>query len=411
MYSFALSAPQPPTTLRHWTQLEQVARPLVWMHAVSLGETHAAAILLGALRQLLPNLQLLLTHGTATGWAEGTKLLRAGDIQVWQPWDTVDATRRFFHQFHPHIGVVLETEIWPNLIASAQQADVPVLLVNARLSASSLRKALWLKALAKPAYAALTNVYAQTHDDANRLTLLGAKVAGVYGNLKFDITPNAQQVKLGEAARLASAKPVVLLASSREGEEALLLNALKALSDDTRQSVHWLIVPRHPNRFDAVAQLISASGFHAIRRTEWQLDSGPAEIANSHSRLNSKQDFIWLGDSVGEMAFYYSFASAALLGGSFEKLGGQNLIEALACGCPVVMGPHTFNFSQAASLAALSGVAFRANALGSAVHKGLQLCQFQKFDRLLATRFVDQHRGAAQRTAQAIAQQKVLALT
>jgi 3-deoxy-D-manno-octulosonic-acid transferase len=358
-------------------------RPLIWIHAVSLGETRAAAILLKELRSVIPNMRLLLTNGTATGRAEGAKLLIAGDIQVWQPWDTKTATASFFAAFKPKFGILMETEIWPNLISSSKAAHIPMALVNARMSEKSLKQSQrwYTRLLANEAYRALAAVYAQTQDDAVRLAKLGAKVDGVFGNLKFDITPNAEQVAAGNAFRLKHPKPIILLASSREGEEALFLAALQALPKAQRDAAQWLIVPRHPQRFDEVSSLIEAAGFSVSRRSEWQHDT------------------IWLGDSIGEMAFYYSLANAALLGGSFAKLGGQNLIEALACGCPVVMGPHTFNFEEAAELAASSTVAFRVDGLHSGIQCGLQQ---GGFDRSKASGFVAAHRGAATKTALAL---------
>ncbi len=377
---------------------EHIHRPLIWIHAVSLGETRAAAILLKELRLAIPTMRLLLTNGTATGREEGAKLLNNGDIQVWQPWDTRFATQAFFQRFQPSLGVLIETEMWPHLIASANAAQVPVALVNARMSEKSLQTSQrwYANRLASQAYRGLTAVYAQTSADAGRLTRLGAKVNGVLGNLKFDITPNTAQVAAGNAFRLKHHKPIILFASSREGEEAPFLAALHALPKDQQNAAQWLIVPRHPQRFDEVASLIEAAGFGVSRRSHHpDFDT----LSSNAASVQAEQNTLWLGDSIGEMAFYYSLASAALLGGSFAKLGGQNLIEALACGCPVVMGPHTFNFEEAASLAAASGVAFKVNDLESAVQCGLHQ---GGFDRSRAADFVEAHQGAAVQTAQAL---------
>jgi 3-deoxy-D-manno-octulosonic-acid transferase len=363
-------------------------RPLIWIHAVSLGETRAAAILLKELRGAIPHMRLLLTNGTATGRTEGGKLLQSNDLQVWQPWDSRGVTRRFLTHFKPHLGILLETEVWPNLIASAKTFNVPVLLVNARMSEKSLKQTLRLKWLASEAYRNLTGIYAQTPADAARLELIGAKVDGVFGNLKFDITPNTDQLVKAQEMRSALYKPVILFASSREGEEEIFLNSLKALPDKVRASAHWLIVPRHPQRFDAVADLIEAAGFLVARRGHWP--------------MRETDDAVWLGNSLGEMAFYCGLASAALLGGSFEKLGGQNLIEILACGCPVVMGPHTFNFEDASSLAEEAGVAFRVASLEKAICCSLELCAANGFNKNEAYNFVAKHRGAAAKTAIAI---------
>ncbi len=346
------------------------AGPTVWLHAVSLGETRAAAVLVEALRARLPQMRLLLTHGTATGRAEGVKLLLAGDLQAWQPWDTPAAVARFLAHFKPNLGILMETEVWPNLVAGCQRQGVPLTLVNARLSDKSLSQSQRLAWLARPAFAGLTGVWAQTQQDADRLQTLGAKVQGVMGNLKFDAIPNPAQVAQGKLWRAHTVKPVVMFASSREGEELALLKILKefeALALDDKavcainsivNQVQWLIVPRHPQRFAVVAELISANGFTVQRRSAWGAD-GPVQ--------GTQAPTIWLGDSLGEMALYYGLADVALLGGSFEPLGGQNLIEAAACGCPVVMGPHTFNFSEAADQARVSGAAQRVGNLSQAV--------------------------------------------
>jgi 3-deoxy-D-manno-octulosonic-acid transferase len=370
-------------------------RPLIWIHAVSLGETRAAAILLAALRERWPRMRLLLTHGTATGRAEGGKLLRAGDAQVWQPWDTLAATRRFVAHFRPDAGVLMETEIWPNLIGAGQRAGVPLVLSNARLSKKSLRGARRAALLLRPAYAALAAVWAQTEADAARLRQAGAGNVAVLGNLKFDAAPDAAAVTRGQAwrARLGEAKPVVMLASSREGEEAMLLDAIRARP---QLVVQWLIVPRHPQRFDTVADLIGAAGWSVSGRSGWPGDALPAADGST----------VWLGDSLGEMAAYYTLADAALLGGSFAPLGGQNLIEAAACGCPVVMGPHTFNFDQAACQALAAGAARRAVDMADAVAQAAALLQDPAQHRAMAQAaraFAVSQRGAAARTAEALA--------
>jgi 3-deoxy-D-manno-octulosonic-acid transferase len=372
--------------------------PLIWIHAVSLGETRTAALLLAALRAQLPGMRLLLTNGTATGRAEGAQLLRPGDLQVWQPWDTRSATRRFLAHFQPSLGLLIETEVWPNLSAACQASGVPLVLVNARLSEKSMRQALRLAWLARPAFGALTAVWAQSRADAQRLRQIGAPEPQVLGNLKFDAQPDAQQLAQGKAWRARNARPVLFLASAREGEEAALLRALSALSalQTPLPDVQWLIVPRHPQRFAEVAALIESQGFKVSRRSQW-LD-GPAPDDASPRTL-------WLGDSLGEMALYYGLADVALLGGSFEPFGGQNLIEAAACACPVVMGPHTFNFTQAAELAVAAGGAQRVASLAQGVETALALVQAPAQRAVMANAamaFAHAHRGAARQTAEAV---------
>ena len=393
-----------PERFGHYTQAAAQAgeSPYVWVHAVSLGETRAAAVLLQALRAAQPGVRILLTHGTATGRAQGRSLLQPGDVQVWQPWDTPAVVQRFLTHFKPCLAVVLETEVWPNWVAHCRQAQVPMVLVNARMSDKSMQQALRLSWLSRPAYAGLYAVWAQTEDDATRLRTLGAQVQGVLGNLKFDAKPDAQQLAQALVWKQQCQRPVVLLASSREGEEALWLDALQALKDnaidaqDHIHAAHWLVVPRHPQRFDEVAQAMTQRGWHVSRRSTWV--DGPDLTHDDGNTL-------WLGDSLGEMALYYGLSDAALLGGSFEPLGGQNLIEATACGCPVLMGPHTFNFAEAAELALDAGAALRVEDMAQAVTTALQMVRFSPDENAhvaACLAFTQQHRGAAQRTAEVL---------
>lgn len=358
----------------------------LWVHAVSLGETRAAAILVAALREARPDLRILLTHGTATGRAEGQRLLREGDVQAWLPWDTPAAVRRFLNHFQPSAGILMETEVWPNLAAACKERDVPLALANARLSEKSLAQARRLSGLSRPAYGALRAAWAQTQGDARRLAAAGATVKGVFGNLKFDAQPDEAQLREGRDWRSASGRRVVMFASSREGEEEMFLRAIVPHRD-----IQWLLVPRHPQRFDAVAAMVAQAGLTVSRRSTWVDAPAPADV--------------WIGDSLGEMALYYAMADAALLGGSFAPLGGQNLIEAAACGCPVVMGPHTFNFADAAELAQEAGAALRVGSMEEGVDRAVALVR-DATARAAASaageRFAAEHRGAAAKTAQAV---------
>jgi 3-deoxy-D-manno-octulosonic-acid transferase len=358
----------------------------LWIHAVSLGETRAAAILVEALRQAQPGVRILLTHGTATGRAEGQRLLREGDAQAWLPWDTPGAVRRFLEHFRPCAGILMETEVWPNLAAACHGRGIPLALANARLSEKSLAQARRLTRLSRPAYGVLRAVWAQTEGDARRLALAGATVQGVFGNLKFDANPGPALLAQGRDWRSTSPQPVVMFASSREGEEVEFLRAIPA-----HPGVQWLLVPRHPQRFDEVAALVVQAGLSVARRSAWDDAPAPAQV--------------WIGDSLGEMPMYYAMADAALLGGSFAPLGGQNLIEAAACGCPVVMGPHTFNFSEAAELAQQAGAARRVASMEEGVRVAVELVR-DAAARAEAVRaseaFAAAHRGAAEKTATAI---------
>ena len=399
-----------------YTQPAETASELVWVHAVSLGETRTAAVLLGALRARHPCLRILLTHGTATGRAEGAGLLRSGDVQVWQPWDSPAAVARFFDHFKPRLGLLMETEVWPCKVAAARLRGVPLVLVNARLSEKSFRQAWRVAPISLPAFGALSAVYAQTEEDAQRFRRLGAAVKGVFGSLKFDAAPDVGQQVRGQAWRHAAGMPVVLFASSREGEENEFLRQIVPLAQviparvatdliatdsagkATPQRFKPLIVPRHPQRFDEVEALARQQGLRVSRRSSWPA-GGP------FTSIEAQQADVWLGDSLGEMALYYALSDVALLGGSFAPLGGQNLIEAAACGCPVVMGPHTFNFTEAAELAQAEGAAIRVVDMSEAVRCAIGLLnEPQALAKAAAAglAFAARNRGATEKTLEAL---------
>ena len=364
----------------------------LWLHAVSLGETRAAAALIVALRERRPGLRLLLTHSTATGRAAGRELLREGDRQTWLPFDTPGAVKRFLAHFSPSIGVLMETEVWPNLLPAAQARGVPLVLANARLSERSRRRGERFDAILRPAVEALSLALAQSEADAQRLRSAGAREVRVCGNLKYDLAPDATLLARGQAWRAALARPVLLFAVSREGEEAPLLGAWTRVRRTLASPPLLVIVPRHPQRFDEVAALMRASGLTLARRSDWGELPGAAALAAD----------AWLGDSMREMPLYYGLAQVALLGGSFAPLGGQNLIEAAACGCPVVMGPHTFNFAEAAELADAAGAATRVEGIEAGLAQALALLADAQRLAEASQRsraFAAEHRGAAARMA------------
>ena len=361
----------------------------VWVHAVSLGETRAASALVDALRERFPGVKVLITHSTATGREAGTALLREGDAQAWLPYDTPGSVRRFVKHWRPEIGLLMETEVWPLLLAEAEAAGVPMLLVNARLSENSLRQGQRFAALLRPAAQRLKLALAQTEADATRLRAMGVPEVRVTGNLKYDIAVDTALLERGRAWAAALPRPVLMLAVSREGEEAALLAAWARQPAPRPQ---LLIVPRHPQRFDEVAGLVAAAGLSLSRRSSWS--DAPRTDAD-----------VWLGDSMREMPLYYGLARVALLGGSFEPLGGQNLIEAAACGCPVLAGPHTFNFAEATELALAAGAAERCTAMGEAIARGVALCADSDSAASMSKRalaFAAAHRGAARRMVEAL---------
>lgn len=362
---------------------------LIWVHAVSVGETRAAQPLIEGLQARWPGHRILLTGMTSTGREAGLQVYGEQVIQAYLPYDYPGAVARFFRHFAPEFGVLMETEIWPNLLAAAKRRQIPVLLANARLSARSARGYGKLPALLRPAFAALAGVAAQTDGDAQRLAGLGAPRIEVCGNLKFDVQPPAERISLGQAWRAAlGGRPVWLAASTREGEEALILEALARIAIP---DLLLVLVPRHPQRFDEVAGLLEKQGRRVLRRS-----AGLPQPATE----------VWLGDSMGEMAAYYALADLAFIGGSLLPLGGQNLIEAAACGCPVLVGPHTFNFLQATEDAIAAGAALRVGdpaALGAAVDRLLREKAELAAMRRAAGEFAAAHQGAAQRTLDFIA--------
>jgi 3-deoxy-D-manno-octulosonic-acid transferase len=406
--------------LRHWGErflgsgARTAAAPraaVIWVHAVSVGETRAAQPLIEQLAQSHPDSHFVLTHMTPTGRAAGAELARSLPGRVQQrylPYDLPFAVHRFLRQTRPRLGVLMETEIWPELLAAARSRRVPVVLANARLSQRSLDKALRHPDLIRGAAGCLSAVGAQSAADRSRLAQLYSGPIAVTGNLKFDLDPDAGQRERGRQLRAqlrdrlragagdaSGERPIWLFASTREGEERLILDAWRARQAGPRIAgvpPLLLVVPRHPQRFGEVAGLLRESGASVLRRTQWTQETPSGADAPR---------VILLGDSMGEMPLYYAMADVALIGGSLLPLGGQNLIEACACGCPVVLGPHMFNFAQAAADAVAAGAA-------CPVHDAAQaLEQMERIAGRAAVRgemsaaalaFATVHRGATART-------------
>jgi 3-deoxy-D-manno-octulosonic-acid transferase len=362
------------------------AKPLLWLHAVSLGETRAAQPLVEALLARHPDHRLLLTHMTPTGRAEGWRLFGDRVLHAYLPYDTAAMMGRFLRRFQPRVAVLMETEVWPVLIARCHADGRPVVLASARFSERSARKAQRLGAIARQALGRLDAVACQTAADAERLAAAGAPAPVVTGNLKFDMTLDPAQLEAGRSLRAQLAQHQVLLfANAREGEESMLLDALRERPLPPGRLL--LLVPRHPQRFDEVASLVRARGLSCVRRSE--------------GRLPDAQTQVWLGDTLGEMPFYYALSDVAIIGGSFAPLGGHNLIEASAAGVPVVIGPHTFNFAQATEDALAAGAACRTQDMGEAWSQADALLQdgARRAAMHAATaRFIDGHRGATART-------------
>jgi 3-deoxy-D-manno-octulosonic-acid transferase len=388
-----------PEYLRHWAERFgffgaadgiDPTRPTLWLHAVSVGETRAAQPLLAALRERFPGHRILLTHMTPTGRATSEALFGDSVERIYLPYDTPWAMRAFLRHYRPQFGLIMETELWPNLIAACREAGVPLSLVNARLSERSARRYAKFPALTREALQGLAAVGAQTAADAARLEALGAMRVTVTGNVKFDIAAPSQQLELGRELRARCGdRPVWLAASTREGEEALILDARKKVgADDTALLV---IVPRHPQRFDEVARIVAGHGFALQRRSD------NTAVAATTSVL--------LGDSMGEMFAYYAAADAAFIGGSLLDYGSQNLIEAAACGTPILIGPSTRNFAEAAREAVACGAARAIRDADDLIAQVAAILSDEPSRRRMAEAgraFAARHRGATARTLELI---------
>ena len=376
----------------------------VWIHAVSLGETRAAHSLIVSL--LSRGDRVLLTHTTPTGRAEGAKLFAAeiatGQLrQQWLPYDFPGATRRFFKHYRPRLGILIEREVWPNLLDQAQAADVPMILASARFSERAqghVRRIdqLFLS-LMRDAYASIDLVLAQTEDDARRLFEVGASNVQIVGNVKFDVVLPVVAVDAGRAWRQHLTRPVISIASTREGEDAMFVAAIKHQlihpevmpEDYSVHAVHldpiltpmpvakmeptaavsetsaaqspyplptsppplFFLIPRHPQRFDEAAALLEQSGLSFVR---WS-----AIRHNTHADRALSEVQVVLGDTLGEMPFFYAASDVAIVAGSFAPHGGQNLIEACAMGTPVIVGPFARNFADAVQGAVAAGAAIQ----------------------------------------------------
>lgn len=398
-----------PEYLRHWGERFGVypavsPAPTLWLHAVSVGETRAAQPLIQALKARYPDHRILLTHTTPTGRATSTELFGDTVERVYLPYDTPWAMRRFLRHFQPRLGILMETELWPNLVAVCREAGVPLLLVNARLSEKSARAYARFAALTRETLRGLTAIAAQGETDADRLRALGADAVEVVGNLKFDVTPPPAQLELAGIfrARLGE-RPVFLCASTREGEEALILEEwLKACAGIATQPKIGagrtapppllVIVPRHPQRFAEVARLFAARGL------KWQRRSDEEPLAADTQ--------IWLGDSMGEMFAYYTAADVAFVGGSLLDYGCQNLIEPCAVGTPILIGPSIYNFAAAAAAALKAGAARQVRDAAELVAQALALLDDAATRDAMGSAgraFATRHRGATERTLSLIA--------
>src|SRR6185437_10884147 len=336
-----------------------------------------------ALARRFPGHRILLTHMTPTGRETGETLFGDRVERAWLPYDLRFAVRRFLAHYRPRFGMILETELWPRLLEQCAHEGVPVVLANGRLSERSARRYARVPSFARWAFANLAGVAAQTQADAQRFRGLGVRGVEVTGNVKFDLEIPPAMVDLGRTFRdrFGSARPVWVAGSTREGEEALLLDAF-ARSEAAREAL-LVIVPRHPQRFDEVHRIAAARGFTAASRSEER----PVDAGTS----------VLIGDSMGEMLAYYAAGDVVIMGGSLLAHGGQNLIEACALGRPVIVGPHTYNFEEASEGAIAAGAALRVADAQAALDAAASLSADAPRRHAMGEKardFVAAHRGA-----------------
>jgi 3-deoxy-D-manno-octulosonic-acid transferase len=336
-----------PAYLNHWGERfgfynAPVSKPVIWLHCVSVGETRAAAPLIHALQTQYPQHQILITNTTPTG-REASEALFGNKVQrVYLPYDLPFAMSNFLNHFKPKIGLLMETELWFNLIAACKQRQIALLLLNARLSEKSASGYTKLGKLASEGIQSLSAVAAQTADDFSRFQALHANNISIVGNLKFDVKPPADSADKGLQLRklLGENRVIFLAASTRKGEEKHILEAVKGLD------ILTIIVPRHPQRFNSVEGIIQNSGLTYQRRS------------NLVGAVDKNIQVV-LGDSMGELFTYYAACDFAFVGGSLLEYGGQNLIEPASMGKPILIGPHTFNFADATEHAIRAKAAIR----------------------------------------------------
>ena len=382
-----------PAYLENWGErfgepMQQPVQQPIWIHAVSVGETRAAEPLVAALRRDFPDVPLLLTQMTPTGRAAAQALFPEAQCR-YLPYDRPDWVTQFLRDHKPRFGVLMETEIWPNLMYGCAEAGVPLFLANARLSEKSQRGYLKIRALVEPAMQTLSGCFAQTAADAERLHLIGASNVHVCGNTKYDISPPESMRALAAAFReRIGNRPVVVCASTRfykgEDETEMLLQAWQAYRGDAL----LVVVPRHPERFQTAFETAERLGYRVQKRSDNQMVSAQTQV--------------WIGDSMGELFAYYLSGDVAFVGGSLVDRGCQNIIEPIACGVPTLFGFSTYNFAAACEKALEAGAAWQIQSADEwriAVEQCLNDTVVRQGFMQQAQAFVAAHRGASAKMA------------
>ena len=313
----------------------------IWLHSVSVGETLAAVPLVKALQQRYPDYRLTVTCMTPTGSERIQAAFGDSVDHYYAPYDMPDSVARFLNRVRPELLLIMETELWPNTIAACSSRSIPVILANGRLSAKSAAAYGKIPRLVGSMLRSISAVVAQHDDDGNRFARLGLppEALTISGNIKFDLhldsEVRAKAQSLTTEWQGENQRPVLLAASTHAGEDELILQAYEQIKAALSVAPLLALVPRHPERFNQVAQLCEQAGFVVARRSTGE-PTAPADIL--------------LGDTMGELMSFYGACDLAFVGGSLVPTGGHNMIEAAAWGVPVVTGPHLFNFAEASRL-------------------------------------------------------------
>jgi len=319
--------------------------PVIWVHAVSVGEVQAAAALIRRLKDRYAERAIVVTTTTPTGSARVTELFGGSVAHAYLPFDLAPAVRRFFDAARPGLAIIMETELWPNLYLECRRRGVPLVLANARMSEKSLRRYRLLAGLIGDTIGAAT-VAAQSATDAGRFRELGAsrEHTHIVGNIKFDFEIPPEAPAAGQELRALHApdRPVWIAASTHADEDGLLLSVHRRVLA-ARPDVLLIIVPRHPERFSALAGQLGREGFSFVTRSSGAVCGPDTQV--------------FLGDTMGELNSFYAAADVAFVGGSLVPVGGHNLLEPAGLGVPVLTGPHNFNAADVATLLTDSGAA------------------------------------------------------
>jgi 3-deoxy-D-manno-octulosonic-acid transferase len=331
----------------YWDRLEErfgygrsgFDKPSIWVHAVSVGEVVAASSLISALRETYPQFPIVVTTMTPTGAQVVHDLFGDDVLHSYAPYDMLGSVRRFFARMQPRLTIVIERELWPNMYAECRARGVPLVLANARISPQSVKRYRRVIGLFRQALSDGILIAAQSEQDAERFLSLGANPAYtiVTGNLKADLAFPSGTKQLGRALRTEhfATRPVWVAASTHAGEEEAALEA-HALVRACLPDALLILVPRHPERFNGVAELVRSRGVESCRRS---LGQAPAP-----------EDAVFLADTLGELPMFYAAADVAFVGGSLAPIGGHNLLEPAALKLPIIAGPHNFNSEDIATM-------------------------------------------------------------